>query len=61
MGVSVRIVPRPAGATLLASIAPATASVKTIGMKRANEHRQAAEQVGERDPVGAELPGSGWK
>ena len=47
VGVSVRIVPRPAGATRLPASAPAIASTMTIGAKRASDHRQAAHQVGE--------------
>ncbi len=50
VGVSVRIVPGPAGAIRLPASEPATASGEHERHEAAGEHRHAAEQVGERDP-----------
>ncbi len=57
VGVSVRNVPGPSGATRLRVSAPATASAATSGAKRPSEHRQPAEQVGERDAERADVAG----
>ena len=57
VGLSVRIVPRPAGETFLPASEPATARTKRIGRKRAPIITDAAEQVGEADPVGAGVAG----
>ena len=61
VGVSVRIVPRPAGATRLLTITPATASVKTIGMKRASIIVMPPSRSANVMPWAPMFPGSGWK
>ena len=61
VGVSVRNVPSPTGAICLAASAPATASDEQDRREAAEEHRGPAEQVRERDAVGADVAGaSGW-
>jgi len=61
VGVSVRIVPRPAGATFLPTSTPATPSVRMIGVKRANSMLSPPTRSAKVIPCAPRLPGFGWK
>src|SRR5437588_9406783 len=60
VGVSVRIVPGPAGATFLPASAPATASTRMIGAKRANIIVSPPIRSASLIPCAPRLPACGW-
>src|SRR6185437_13673343 len=60
VGVSVRMVPGPAGWTFFSTRAPATASTRMIGAKRANTIVRPPMMLARCIPWEPRLPGFGW-